>query len=54
VPHGQGVLLRDALEKAGVPVQFHTVRNGGHGGFNDPLVDRLVDEFLELKLKGKR
>jgi acetyl esterase/lipase len=31
VPHTQAIELNDALTKAGVPVQFITVHNGGHG-----------------------
>jgi acetyl esterase/lipase len=31
VPHHQSELLRDALEKASVPVTLYTVKGGGHG-----------------------
>jgi acetyl esterase/lipase len=46
VPHHQSVLLAEALKRAGVPVQFYTVKGGGHGGFKDPGVPRLTEEFL--------
>jgi acetyl esterase/lipase len=50
VPHNQSVLLNDALEKAGVSVKFHTVKDGGHG-FRNPEVDRMVLEFFNKHLK---
>lgn len=46
VPHGQSVLLVDALEKAGADVTFYTVKGGGHGGFTDPEVPKLTADFL--------
>lgn len=49
VPHNQSVLLNDALKKAGVNVKFHTVKDGGHG-FQDPEVDRMVQEFFDKHL----
>jgi acetyl esterase/lipase len=51
VPHHQSELLAAALEEAGVPVTFYTVRGGGHGGFEDPRVDELTREFLAKYLK---
>ena len=51
VPYEQSVLLRDALEKAGVPVTFYTVEGGGHGGFDDPKVDEMTKAFFEQHLK---
>jgi acetyl esterase/lipase len=51
VPHHQSELLAAALEEAGVPVTFYTVKGGGHGGFEDPKVDELTREFLERYLK---
>ena len=50
VPHNQSELLRDALKAAGVPVQLYTVAGGGHGGFKDPKVNRLVTEFFAKHL----
>ena len=51
VPHHQSELLEAALKKANVPVSFYTVKGGGHGGFKDPNVPRLIDEFLAGHLK---
>jgi acetyl esterase/lipase len=51
VPHHQSELLAAALEEAGAPVTFYTVAGGGHGGFEDPKVDELTREFLEMHLK---
>ena len=51
VPHHQSELLVAALEKAGVPVTFYTVKGGGHGRFNDPKVAELTREFLATRLK---
>ncbi|MBP8303274.1 MAG: alpha/beta hydrolase [Phycisphaerae bacterium] len=53
VPHHQSELLEAALKKAGVPVTFHTVKGGGHGGFKDPNVPVLVKGFLAKHLKPK-
>lgn len=51
VPHGQSVLLHEALEQAGVPVTFYTVEDAGHGGFKDPKVHELTRAFLDQHLK---
>ena len=51
VPYQQSVLLKDALEKAGVPVTFYKVEGGGHGWFTDPKVPELTKAFLEQHLK---
>ena len=51
VPYQQSVLLKDALEKAGVPVTFYKVEGGGHGWFKDPKVPELTKAFLEKHLK---
>ncbi len=51
VPYHQSVLLKDALEKAGVPVTFYRVEGGGHGWFRDPKVPELTKAFLEQHLK---
>jgi acetyl esterase/lipase len=50
VPHHQSELLADALKGAGVPVLFHTVKGGGHGGFRDPKVEELTRAFLATHL----
>jgi len=51
VPHHQSELLEAALEKAGVPVLFYTVKGAGHGGFKDPNVPKLTKEFFAKHLK---
>jgi acetyl esterase/lipase len=51
VPHHQSELLAAALEKAGVPVTFYTVKGAGHGGFGDPKVAELTSEFLAKHLR---
>jgi len=54
VPHNQSRLLYEALKKADVQVKFHTVKGAGHGRFNSPEVDRMVDDFFDKHLKGKK
>jgi acetyl esterase/lipase len=51
VPHHQSELLEATLKHAGVPVIFHTVKGGGHGGFKDPRVAELTRKFLAEQLK---
>jgi acetyl esterase/lipase len=51
VPYHQSQLLDKALKQAGVPVQFYTVRGGGHGGFTDPRVSELTKAFLARHLR---
>ncbi len=46
VPYAQSVIFVDALRKARVPVTFHTVVGDGHGGFDDPAIPPLVDQFV--------
>lgn len=52
VPYQQSVLLKDALEKVGVPVTLYNVVGEGHGGFKDPKVPELTKAFLERHLKS--
>jgi len=54
VPHNQSRLLYDALKKAGVQVKFHTVKGAGHGRFKSPEVNKMVDNFFDKHLKGKK
>ena len=54
VPHHQSELLASALEKAGVPVMFYTVKGAGHGGFRDPKVAELTADFLAKQLRPER
>ena len=51
VPYHQSVLLEKALGQAGVPVALYTVRGAGHGGFTDPRIPELTQEFLARHLK---
>ena len=53
VPHNQSQLLYEALKKAGVKVRFHTVKGAGHGRFNSPQVDKMVDDFFDRHLKPR-
>jgi acetyl esterase/lipase len=55
VPHHQSELLRDALEKAGVPVTLYTVKGGGHGqGFQqDANLMPAVRAFFAKTLKPR-
>lgn len=54
VPLNQSQLLFEALKKAGVSVQFHTIRGAGHGGpgFNDPKIEEMVAGFFDRRLKA--
>jgi acetyl esterase/lipase len=55
VPHHQSELLFAALQAAGVPVRFNTVKGGGHGaGFGGAELDKMRRDFLELHLKGMK
>jgi dipeptidyl aminopeptidase/acylaminoacyl peptidase len=46
VPYQQSELLRDALQKAGVPVTFKIVEGAGHG-FGGADIDRQVAAFFD-------
>jgi len=53
VPVNQSELLFEALKKAGVSVQFHIVKGGGHGkGFDSSEIDKMVYDFFEKYLKN--
>ena len=54
VPHNQSEILYRALQKARVKSKFHTVVGGGHGGFKDPIVEQMVEDFFEKHLKSAR
>jgi len=54
VPHNQSQLLYEALKKADVKVKFHTVKGAGHGRFNSPEVDKMVDDFFDKNLEPKK
>ena len=51
VPHNQSELLREALSAAEIDVKLYTVKDGGHGGFQEPSVEPLVTEFFAKHLK---
>lgn len=50
VPYAQSQYLRNALEEARVPVSMLRVLGGGHG-FESPVADAAVDNFLDFYLK---
>ncbi len=50
VPLHQSELLRDALQKAGVPVKLHIVAGAGHG-FGGPEIHAMVKEFFDKHLR---
>ena len=51
VPYSQGLLLFDALKKAGAEATFHTVKGGNHGSVHQ--CNKLVlDEFFDKHLKN--
>jgi len=54
VPHNQSELLYQALQKARIEAKLHIVKDGGHGGFNDPNIEKMVEEFFDKHLKGTR
>lgn len=47
VPHGQSVLLVEALQRRHIPVTLNTIVGGGHGGFDHPSIPLLIDGFLQ-------
>lgn len=53
VPHGQSLLLLEALKKVGADVSFYTVEGGGHGHFTDPQVPELTEAFFAKHLANK-
>jgi len=52
VPYQQSELLRDALQKAGVPVTLKILTGAGHG-FAGPEIEKQVTEFFEAHLKRR-
>jgi len=51
VPFAQAEELHTALQKAGVPSHLQEMTNGGHG-FQSPVLDERVKQFLDLHLRG--
>jgi acetyl esterase/lipase len=52
VPYQQSELLRDALQKAGVPVTLKIIAGAGHG-FGGRDIDQQVGDFFTQQLKPK-
>jgi acetyl esterase/lipase len=50
VPYQQSEFLREALQKAGVPVTLKIIEGAGHG-FGGREIDRQVGEFFDQHLK---
>tara|TARA_B100000029_G_scaffold138784_1_gene133869 strand:+ start:4813 stop:5754 length:942 start_codon:yes stop_codon:yes gene_type:complete len=48
VPHSQGVLLHEALNRAGVPNELITIQGGGHGGFSATQMANIYDEIRDF------
>lgn len=53
VPYHQSVLLKEALDAAGVTATLYKVEGGGHGWFKDPKVPELTRTFLDQHLKSR-
>jgi len=53
VPYQQSELLRDALQKTGVPVTLKIVEGSGHG-FGGRDIDARVNEFFDKHLRPAR
>lgn len=56
VPWMQSVILDNALRAGGVESHLYLLPNGEHGGsaFDAPQYEKLVDDFLDAKLKAPR
>jgi len=54
VPYDQSVQLDKSLDKVNVPSTLITVDNGGHGGFKNPEITKLVTEYWHHHLLGKK
>lgn len=54
VPHNQSQLLYEAIQKAGVQASLHIVKGGGHGGFKDPAIEKMVDDFFDMHLMKRK
>lgn len=53
VPIGQSELLNQALDKVRVPVEFHVLRGGGHGGKGYPTsqMNEMILAFFDKRLR---
>jgi acetyl esterase/lipase len=52
VPFNQSELLEAALKQAGTEVTLYKVVGGGHGGWREPKVQPMVEEFFDKHLKN--
>ncbi len=53
VPVAQSEMFHAALKKAGVDASLYIVKDGGHGNFRDPEVEKRVVAFFDRVLKAK-
>ena len=53
VPYAQSVNFHAALKAAGTDSTLVTVEGGGHGGFANPEVNRIMRQFLDHHLLGR-
>ncbi|WP_251551478.1 alpha/beta hydrolase [Neobacillus muris] len=53
VPYNQSVLLYQALKKANVEVTMYRIKGAGHGGFSEPAILNIVQEYFDLHLKKR-
>lgn len=51
VPYSQGVLLLEALKKAGVPATLHTIPGGNHGSVHQ-FDAKVLSEFFDQQFKN--
>ncbi len=53
VPHEQGVIMKEALKKAKVPVELVSLEGAGHGGprFDGPDIQKKITEFFDKHLR---
>ena len=52
VPYEQSARLHQALTKAGVPNQLVTIKDGGHGQFNDQQTEEAYTQLFEFLRKN--
>ena len=52
VPYNQSDIFASALRKAGVPVYLETIHQGGHGGFEGPMLNSRLRAFFDKYLLG--
>ena len=53
VPFNQSVKLAKMLKDAGVETALIEVKNGGHGGFQNPRLDQLIRQFFDRNLRDR-